>query len=128
MENEIIREEELNAEEEILEAEEDTPTEEAPACPAKERLLRKCEEVKTTCRNAANRIARDLKETDFDPYLKTTQTARVEIYRKGDDETPVDVLEYENTNKFSARTMVAVGAATLLVGGITKVICKKLFH
>ncbi len=127
MENESIQSQEAISEE-ILEAEDASACEETPACPAKERLIRKCEEVKTVCRNAADRIAHDLKATDFDPYLKTTQTSRVEIYRKEDDEAPVDVLEYQQTNSFSARTMVAVGAATLLVGGLTKLICKKLFR
>ena len=53
---------------------------------ATEKLCRKCEEVKTACCDTIDRIIYDLKETNFNPYIKQTRITRVEIYRNASEE------------------------------------------
>lgn len=109
------------ADEETQEAEE---VEEEAEESATEKLCRKCEEVKTACCDTIDRIIYDLKETNFNPYIKQTRITRVEIYRNASDEQPIDTFETTDTKSYSAKALaVASAAAALLViasNGIVK--------
>ena len=87
-------------------------------------LCRKCEEVKTACCDTIDRIIYDLKETNFNPYIKQTRITRVEIYRNASEEQPIDTFETTDTKSYSAKALaVASAAAALLViasNGIVK--------
>ena len=91
---------------------------------ATEKLCRKCEEVKTACCDTIDRIIYDLKETNFNPYIKQTRITRVEIYRNASEEQPIDTFETTDTKSYSAKALaVASAAAALLViasNGIVK--------
>jgi hypothetical protein len=87
-------------------------------------LTRKCQEVKTACCDTIERIMYDLKETNFNPYIKQTRINRVEIFRTCNDEQPIDTFETTDVKSYSAKAFaVATAAAALLVvasNGIVK--------
>ena len=94
---------------------------------ATEKLSRKCQEVKSACCNTIDRIVRDLKETNFNPYIKQTRITRVEIYRNCNEEQPIDAFEMVDKKSYSAKAFaVATAAAALLVVASNKVIKKFL--
>ena len=94
---------------------------------ATEKLSRKCQEVKSACCNTIDRIVRDLKETNFNPYIKQTRITRVEIYRNCNEEQPIDAFEMVDEKSYSAKAFaVATAAAALLVVASNKVIKKFL--
>ena len=66
----------------------------------------------------------DLKETNFNPYIKQTRINRVEIFRTCNDEQPIDTFETTDVKSYSAKAFaVATAAAALLVvasNGIVK--------
>ena len=94
---------------------------------ATEKLSRKCREVKSACCNTIDRIVRDLKETNFNPYIKQTRITRVEIYRNCNEEQPIDAFEMVDEKSYSAKAFaVATAAAALLVVASNKVIKKFL--
>ncbi len=111
-----------NAEEIILEDETAEEVEET----ASEKLARKCNEVKAACCGTIDRIARDLKETNFNPYIKQTRTYKLEIYRNCNEEEPIDVYETTDVKSYSARALVVAGAATALLMVATKSVVKKI--
>ncbi|MBQ8310034.1 MAG: hypothetical protein IJX80_03365 [Clostridia bacterium] len=129
MENEI-----MNTNEEVLEetaaAEEvveDVVEEvEEAAETAKEKLLRKCNEVKASCRSTADRIVNDLKECDYNPYFKQTRTYKLEVYRNCNEEEPIDVYETTDVKCFSARALAVAGTAAALLAVATNCVVKKL--
>ena len=103
--------------------EEDVATEES----ATERLSRKCEEVKAACCSTIDRIVYDLKETNFNPYIKQTRITRVEIYRNCNEEQPIDSFETTDVKSYSAKALLVAGVATaLLVAASGKVVKKFL--
>ena len=70
MENMNLNEEVLeNAEEIVVEEVAEEATEETVEETATQKLSRKCNEVKAACCGTIDRIARDLKETNFNPYI-----------------------------------------------------------
>ncbi len=94
---------------------------------ATEKLSRKCQEVKSACCDTIDRIVRDLKETNFNPYIKQTRITRVEIYRNCNEEQPIDTFEMVDEKSYSAKAFaVATAAAALLVVASNKVIKKFL--
>ena len=94
---------------------------------ATEKLSRKCQEVKSACCDTIDRIVRDLKETNFNPYIKQTRITRVEIYRNCNEEQPIDAFEMVDEKSYSAKSFaVATAAAALLVVASNKVIKKFL--
>ncbi len=133
MENEI-----MNSTEEVLENVEEIIVEEIaaeePAVEdaetveetAKQRLARKCDAVKCACAGTIERIARDLKETNYNPYFKQTRTYKLEIYRNCNEEEPIDVYETVDEKAFSARALVAATAASALLMVATKQVVKKI--
>ena len=79
-------------------------------------LTRKCQEVKTACCDTIERIMYDLKETNFNPYIRQTRINRVEIFRTCNDEQPIDTFETTDVKSYSAKAFaVASAAAALLV-------------
>ena len=94
---------------------------------ATERISRKCEEVKSACCNTIDRIVYDLKETNFNPYIKQTRITRVEIYRNCNEEQPIDSFETTDVKSYSAKALLVAGVATaLLVAASGKIVRKFL--
>ena len=99
--------EEIVGEEAVEEVEEECAT---------DMLSRKCQEVKNVCCDTINRIIYDLKETNYNPYIKQTRITRVEIFRNSTDEEPIDTFENTDVKSYSAKALaVASAAAALLV-------------
>ena len=116
----VVVEEEV-AEETAEEAAEEAAEEEEES--ATDRLSRKCQEVKDACCETINRIACDLKETNYNPYIKQTRITRVEIYRSCDDTEPIDTFETTDVKSYSAKALLVAGAATaLLVAASGKIV------
>ena len=108
---------EEEAEEEVEEAEES----------ATEKLSRKCQEVKSACCSTIDRIIYDLKETNFNPYIKQTRINRIEIFRNCNEEEPIDTFETTDVKSYSAKALLVASAATaLLVAASGKVVKKFL--
>jgi hypothetical protein len=121
------------AEEVVGEVEEDATEEEAEeeveenAESATEKLSRKCQEVKDACCSTIDRIVYDLKETNFNPYIKQTRINRIEIFRNCNEEEPIDTFETTDVKSYSAKALlVASAAAALLVVASNKVVRKFL--
>ena len=94
---------------------------------ATEKLTRKCQEVKTACCDTIDRIVYDLKETNFNPYIKQTRINRIEIFRNCNEETPIDTFETTDVKSYSAKALaVATAAAALLVVASNGIIRKIL--
>ncbi len=93
---------------------------------ATQKLSRKCNEVKAACCGTIDRIARDLKETNYNPYIKQTRTYKLEIYRNCNDEEPIDVYETVDVKSYSARAMVVASAAAAALMFATNRVVKKL--
>ena len=79
------------------------------------RLTRKCQEVKDACCSTIDRIVYDLKETNFNPYIKQTKITRVEIYRNCNEEQPIDTFETTDAKSYSAKALLAASAAAALL-------------
>lgn len=121
------------ADEVVGEVEEDATEEEAEeeveedAESATEKLSRKCQEVKDACCSTIDRIVYDLKETNFNPYIKQTRINRIEIFRNCNEEEPIDTFETTDVKSYSAKALlVASAAAALLVVASNKVVRKFL--
>ena len=82
----------------------------------KEKLLRKCNEVKACCCGTAGRIANDLKDCNYNPYFRETRSYRLEVYRNATDEEPIDEFEITDTKAFSARSLAIAGGLILALG------------
>ena len=101
--------------EEIVGEAAEEEVEEEEECAA-DMLSRKCQEVKSVCCDTINRIIYDLKETNYNPYIKQTRITRVEIFRNSTDEEPIDTFENTDVKSYSAKALaVASAAAALLV-------------
>ena len=128
----VVVEEEGEATEEVEEIVGEIADEEAceeEACEeevesATEKISRKCQEVKSACCDTINRIIYDLKETNYNPYIKQTRITRVEIFRSSTDETPLDTFETTDVKSYSAKALAAATAAAALLvvasGGLVK--------
>ena len=121
----VVVEEEADAPAEVVEeivgeaAEEEAAEEaceEEETESATDKLTRKCQEVKTACCDTIDRIVYDLKETNFNPYIKQTRINRIEIFRNCNEEQPIDTFETTDVKSYSAKALaVATAAAALLV-------------
>ena len=85
----------------------------------RDNLQEKYGEARSACKELMERLSYDMKETGYNPYIRSTTTYRYEILRKSTDDEPVDVFEFERTSGFSLRAMAIttalVGAAELAV-------------
>ena len=122
MDEDLVLNEDVILEEEIL----DTPDDEEVPAREPSKLARKCAEAKSACKGTVARIARDLKESDYNPYIKQTQTTRLEIYRNCNETEPIDVYETTDSKQYSARSMAIATAVTAAVVLTAKCIAKKL--
>ena len=119
---EVVGEVAEEAEEEVEEEAEEEAEESAT-----EKLSRKCQEVKSACCSTIDRIIYDLKETNFNPYIKQTRITRVEIFRNCNEEEPIDTFETTDVKSYSAKALLVASAATaLLVAASGKVVKKFL--
>lgn len=107
---------------EIADEEEAAPVEEESAT---EKIARKCEEVKAACCSTIDRIVYDLKETNFNPYIKQTRITRVEVYRNCNEEEPIDTFETTDVKSYSAKALMVAGVATALLVAASGNIVKK---
>jgi hypothetical protein len=89
-------------------------------------FARKCKEVKNACQSTASRLVKDWKETNGNPYIKQTCITQVDIYRKPDDESPIDTFRTEHVKSYSARSLAVLGAAALIVSCTVDCIVKKI--
>ena len=90
-------------------------------------LSRKCREVKEACCGTIDRIIYDLRETNYNPYIKQTRINRVEIYRNCNEEEPIDTFETTDVKSYSAKALAVAGvAAALLVVASNGIIRKFL--
>ena len=101
-------------------------TEEAVEESRKQKLARKCREVKSACQSTAERLAYDWKETNGNPYIKQTCTYQVDIYRSPDDEEPVDTFRTQRVKGYTARTAAVVGGIGLILMCTAECVVKKL--
>lgn len=92
---------------------------------ATEKLSRKCQEVKAACCDTIDRIVYDLKETNFNPYIKQTRITRVEIYRNMSEEEPIDTFETTDVKSYSAKALAVAGVAAALLVVASNGIVKK---
>lgn len=92
----------------------------------KERMLRKCNEVKSRCCGTVGRIASDLRECDYNPYFKETRSYKLEVYRNATDEELIDEIEISDEKCFSARSLAIAGGVVLTLVLATKIIADKL--
>jgi hypothetical protein len=92
-------------EEEVAEDEETTA----------EFLCRKCQEVKEACCGTIDRIINDLKETDYNPFIKQTRTTRIDIFRDNSEEELIDTFETTDVKSYSAKALLVATAAAALV-------------
>ena len=83
---------------------------------ATDQISQKCRELKALCKQTANRIADDWKETNGNPYIRQTNTHKVEIFRNPGDETPIDTFQMTDVKSYSFRALaIAAGITAVLV-------------
>ncbi len=111
----VIEEVPADAIDVVVEEEVEEAAEECEECTA-DILSRKCQEIKDACCSTIDRIVNDLKETDYNPYIKQTRTTRIEIFRDGSEKELIDTFETTDVKSYSAKALlVATAAAALLV-------------
>ena len=88
-------------------------------------LARKCQEVKDACCSTIDRIVYDLKETNFNPFIKQTRINRIEIYRNCNEEQPIDTFETTDVKSYSAKAFLAASAAAALLVVVSNKVVKK---
>ncbi len=64
------------------------------------------------CKGTLERLARDLRESNGNPYIRATSTFRYDIYRNANETDPIDTFVFEKTNGCSFRALIL--AASLL--------------
>ncbi|MBQ9774144.1 MAG: hypothetical protein IJW30_05720 [Clostridia bacterium] len=94
---------------------------------AAKKMARKCAEAKQACCGSIARVARNLRESNYNPYIKQTRTYKLEIYRNCNEDEPIDVYETVDEKSFSACALAVATAATAALVIATKCIAKKLF-
>ena len=111
----VIEEVPADAIDVVVEEEVEEAAEECEECTA-DILSRKCQEIKDACCSTIDRIVNDLKETDYNPFIKQTRTTRIEIFRDNSEEELIDTFETTDVKSYSAKALlVATAAAALLV-------------
>ena len=68
--------------------------------------------AQTACKSTLERLARDLRESNGNPYIRSTSTFRYDIFRTANDTDPIDTFVFEKTNGCSLRALIL--AASLL--------------
>ena len=86
-------------------------------------LQSKYDEARTACKGLMQRIASDLEETNYNPYIRSTTTYKYEILRNSKDTDPIDTFEFKRTSGFSLRAM----AITSAIVAMTDVAVTRLF-
>ncbi|MBR2927344.1 MAG: hypothetical protein IKC31_07185 [Clostridia bacterium] len=86
----------------------------------------KCQEVSDACCDFAQRIKRDWKETNGNPYIKKIDISRVEIYRKPTDTVPVDIFESRKEHGYTLQSLVLTTAASVLLSCTAKYLVKSM--
>lgn len=99
--------------------------EQAPA-DYRQMIRNKCAEMQSRIKATADRISRDLEETNGNPHFRQTVTYKLEVLRSAEDEEPVDVFEVEQVHSFSLCSLALVGTASLLVKNAGEKLLKKL--
>ncbi len=82
----------------------------------KEILMQKCAQVKNACKKTAGRLKDNWKTCGTNADVRATASCKIELFKKGEEETPVDSVSAERSISFSLRTAALVGAAALVVG------------
>ena len=111
----VVEEEGDTTAEEVEEIVGEAAEEEVEEESATDMLSRKCQEVKSVCCDTINRIIYDLKETNYNPYIKQTRITRVEIFRNANDEEPIDTFENTDVKSYSAKALALASAAAALL-------------
>lgn len=90
-------------------------------------LRARVQTLRENCRALTDRIVDDLKETNGNPYIRSTTTYRYEVLRNAKDTEPVDVFEFTRTSGASLRAM-AITAAIVAAADVTvaRIFKKKL--
>lgn len=132
MENEImnvapVEEETVVAEDAVAveETAEEIVNEEAVA--AKDPIAKKCKEIKDVCTKTANRLADDWRETNGNPYIKYTNTSKIEVFAHPNDETPVDAFQTTQVKAFSFRAIAIAASVTSVFLCVSGALAKKFF-
>ena len=130
MENEKMNELEELVEETVEECAEDleecVEVAEEAAESAAQKMARKCREAKDACCGSVSRVARVLKESNYNPYIKQTRTYKLEIFRNCNEDEPIDSYETTDVKSFSACALAVATAATAALVIATKCVAKKL--
>ncbi len=103
------------------------PEEETDAESSKDLFNRKCREVREAVQSTMTRLANDWKECDGNPHIKYTRTTQIDIYRKPDDEEPIDSFRTVETQSLSARSLALLGIGSLVLSCTAKSIVKNVF-
>ena len=83
---------------------------------ATSRIAEKCRALKEVCKQTASRIADDWRETNGNPYIRQTNTKKVEIFRHPGDETPIDTFQMTDVKSYSFRALaIATGITAVLL-------------
>ena len=79
-------------------------------------ISQKCRELKAICKQTVSRIADDWRETNGNPYIRQTNTKKVEIFRHPGDETPIDTFQMTDVKSYSFRALaIATGITAVLL-------------
>ena len=90
-------------------------------------MQEKYTEARTACKDMMDRLAYDMEQTNYNPYIRTTITRKYEILRSSSDTEPVDVFEFEKTSGFSLRAMALTSALVAVADiAVSRWIRKKL--
>lgn len=108
----------------FTEEETESCQENAPA-DYRQMIRSKCAEMQSRIQATANRISRDLEETNGNPYFRQTVTYKLEVLRSAEDEEPVDVFEVEQVRSFSLCSLAIAGTASLLLKNASEKLFKK---
>lgn len=106
--------------------EEEEPCQETVPTDYRRMIRNKCAEMQDRVKATANRISRDLEETNGNPYFRQTVTYKLEVLRSPADEEPVDVFEVEQVRSFSLCSLAIAGAASLLLKNASEKLLQKL--
>ncbi len=87
-------------------------------------IREKIESLRESCQTLTERVKNDLKETNGNPYIRSTTTYRYEVLHNAHDTEPVDVFEFERKSGASLRAMAIttalVAAADVVLSRIFK--------
>ena len=92
------------------------------------KLAKKCKCAKTFCKNTAERIKRDWKQTQGKPYIKKTNHCKVEVFESATDDTPVDTFQTTETKAYSLYTLAIAGGIAAALFCVSKKFFKGLFR